>query len=150
MPLVTENPNLNNFTRRDYRILSQLKTMAEDTEPVANARLAACVVVKGSPVSFGRNSLKSHGFQMRYGKNVDSKFWHAETNAIYNALKRVHVEDLQRATLYVVRVKRPESLSRDWILANSKPCSGCMKCITDFGIGRILYSIDGGFVCDGG
>lgn len=134
---------------RDHRILKTLQAMAQDVAPVANARLAAAIAVRGDIISFGNNSLRSHTFAQKFGKNEHSAFWHAETHAIFNALKRHHVDVLERATLYVVRVKRPHETSRDWILGTSKPCRGCWRCIGEFGIPRVVYSVDSDFVCEG-
>ena len=134
---------------RDHRILRTLMLMAQDVAPVANARLAAAVAIRGDIISFGNNSLKGHPFQRRFGKNQFSDYWHAETHAIYNALKKTTVDALERATLYVVRVKRPHETSRDWILGISRPCRGCRRCIFDFGIPRVIYSGEDGFVCEG-
>jgi deoxycytidylate deaminase len=136
-------------TERDIKIMGILRTMAEDVAPVANARLAAAVAIRGNIISFGHNSLRSHPWHLRWGKNQDSVYWHAETNAIYNFLKRRQPEDLEKSTLYVVRVKRPNETSRDWILGMSKPCKGCQKCIMDFQIPRVVYSTgDQDFVCE--
>lgn len=132
----------------DKRILEELRLMAEDTEPVRNARLAAAVAIRGKVIAFGRNSLRSHPFHQRYGKNEFSPYWHAETHAIFNSLKRVTLDELHKATLYVVRVKRPSERSRDWALAMAQPCRGCRRCIFDFGIPRVVYSTEGGFSCD--
>ena len=140
----------NNLPIKDLRILNTLRLMAEDVAGVNHAKLAACVAVRGNIIAFGNNSLRTHPFQARYGKNEFSPYWHAETHAIFNSLKRVTITDLERATLYVVRVKRPSEHSRQWALGMSRPCRGCRKCIFEFGIPRVIYSNDdGGFVCEG-
>lgn len=119
--------------------------MAIDVAPAARAKIAAAVVIKNEIVSFGENQLRTHPFQLKYGKNTDALYWHAETHAIHNALKRVSVEELVRAHLYVVRVKKPAAGSRDWVLGLSKPCRGCEFCMTTFGIQRVIYSVDNGY-----
>jgi deoxycytidylate deaminase len=134
---------------RDHKILKTLLHMAQDVAPVANARLAAAIAVRGDIVSFGNNSLRSHPFANKFGKNEHSQFWHAETHAIFNALKRHNVDILERATLYVVRVKRPYETSKEWIVGTSKPCKGCRRCIMEFGIPRVVYGTESEFVCDG-
>jgi deoxycytidylate deaminase len=134
---------------RDHKILKTLLHMAQDVAPVANARLAAAIAVRGDIVSFGNNSLRSHPFANKFGKNEHSQFWHAETHAIFNALKRHNVDILERATLYVVRVKRPHETSKEWIVGTSKPCKGCRRCIMEFGIPRVVYGTESEFVCDG-
>jgi deoxycytidylate deaminase len=136
-------------SHRDLRILHALQLMAEDVEPVAHARLAACVAVRGKIVSWGQNSLRTHPFQREWGKNEFATSWHAETNAIHNSLKRMSAEDLARGTLYVVRVKHPCDMSRDWVLGMSRPCNGCWRCMMQFGIARVCYSTEQQlFVCE--
>jgi tRNA(Arg) A34 adenosine deaminase TadA len=127
---------------RDLRILLMLQAMAEDVEPVANARLAACVALRGKIVSWGQNSVRTHPFQREWGKNEHATSWHAETHAIHNSLRRISAGDLARTTLYVVRVKRPHETSREWMLGMSRPCPGCWRCIQEFDIGRICYSTE--------
>lgn len=133
------------ISNREYKILNQLRLLAIDVAPAARAKLAAAVVIKGEVVSWGENQIRTHPFQRRFGKNSESQYWHAETNAIYNAIKRVPVTDLTKASLYVVRVKRPHALSQSWNLALSKPCRGCEFCATNFGIRRVVYSVDHDF-----
>ena len=134
---------------RDMRILNDLHKMAMDVPPVQNARLAAAVAIRATVLAFRHNQLKSHPFHRTYGKNEDSLFWHAETHAIHNFIRRNHPDDLHRATLYVARVKRPTITSRDFILGMARPCRGCMKCIEAFGIPRIVYSTnDSNFMCE--
>jgi len=136
-------------TDRDIKIMNILRTMAEDVTPVANARLTAAVAIRGNIISFGNNSLRSHPFQHKFGKNNDSLFWHAETHAIYNFLKRRVPQDLAKSTLYVLRIKRPSETSKNWVLGMSRPCKGCQKCIMDFGIPRVIYTTDHQtFVCE--
>lgn len=124
--------------------------MAEDVTPIQSARIAAALVIGDEILSFGVNHLRSHPFQAKYGKNEHSIFWHAETNAVFNALKRVPETSLQKADLYVVRVKRPFSKSKGFILGMAAPCDGCKKCLADYRIRRIIHSTDqqSMFVCN--
>ena len=133
------------LSNNDNIILDQLRLLAIDVVPAARAKVAAAVVIKNDVVAFGSNKIRSHPFQLRFGKNCESAYWHAETNAIYNALKRVQVDELTKASLYVVRVKKPAAGSRNWILGMAKPCRGCEFCIETFGLRRVIYSIDDGY-----
>lgn len=133
------------LTQRDNDILDELRIMAIDVVPAARAKVSAAVVIKNDIVAFGSNKIRSHPFQLRFGKNGESAYWHAETNAIYNALKRVQVDELTKASLYVVRVKKPAAGSRNWILGLAKPCRGCEFCIDTFGLRRVVYSIEDGY-----
>jgi deoxycytidylate deaminase len=145
----TDDAGLLPVTDRDSKIMGILRSMAEDVAPVANARLAAAVAIRGNIISFGHNSLRSHPWHLRWGKNRDSLYWHAETNAIYNFLKRRPPQDLAKSTLYVLRIKRPHETSRDWVMGMARPCKGCQKCIMDFAIPRVVYSTnEQTFMCE--
>jgi cytidine deaminase len=123
--------------------------MAEDVAGVNHAKLAACVAIRSDIVAFGYNQLRTHPFAARFGKNEFAPYWHAETHAIHNSLRRISIDDLTRATLYVVRVKRPSERATNWVLGLSRPCRGCRKCIFEFGVPRVCYSTDDdGFFCE--
>jgi deoxycytidylate deaminase len=136
-------------TDRDIKIMNVLRNMVEDVPPVRSARLIAAVAHRGNILSFGSNSMRSHPFQQRFGRNSDAMFWHAETNAIYNFLRHHNSDDLSKTSLYVMRIKRPSESSKNWVLGMSRPCKGCQKCIMDFGIPRVIYTTDNQtFVCE--
>lgn len=136
-------------TDRDIKIMNVLRNMVLDVAPVRSARLIAAVAHRGNILSFGSNSMRSHPFQQRFGRNSDAMFWHAETNAIYNFLRRHNSDDLSKTSLYVMRIKRPSESSKNWVLGMSRPCKGCQKCIMDFGIPRVIYTTDHQtFVCE--
>ena len=126
------------------KYLNVLSKIASDiTFPVRkNARMSACIVYKNDIVSFGVNEMKSHPFQAKYGKNEDAIYLHAETSAIRNALKYISTEELEKSTLYVCRVKFDDSFKRKLIFGLSKPCPGCERCISTFGIKNVVYSMD--------
>ena len=83
--------------------------------------------------------MKSDPFQARYAKNSECIYLHAEIHAIKNALKHVSVNELSKASLYVLRVRKEDGM---W--AMSKPCSGCMRAIAEFGIRNVFYTDDNG------
>lgn len=128
---------------RDVKIWHTLYATACDLAPTSNARIAAAVVRRGEIISLGHNRLKSHPFQLRFGRNHESIYWHAETAAIHSAYKRTP-ELLDGASLYVLRVKRPSSTVKHWILGNAKPCPGCATAIQMFGIRHTHYTTDEG------
>ena len=128
----------------DSDIINMLATMAEDNENSTRARLAACVVYKNKVVSFGVNQYKSHPFQLLYGKNKESMFFHAEVDAIYRATKRLTHHELSRSTIYVARVKRGSTIIPDLVFGLAKPCIGCARCIATFNLKRIVYTTDEG------
>lgn len=130
------------LSRRDYRIMDFLRRQAIDNEGCARAKLAAAVAIKGRIISLGRNQYKTHPFATAYGKNSEAIFLHAETHAIVNSLSHVEKDDLKRATLYIYRVKRPNYKSKQWTDGISKPCTGCMSAIVEFGFKRVVYTTD--------
>jgi deoxycytidylate deaminase len=119
-----------------------LKKIAEDIEPVSRMRLAACLVYKNEIISIGTNRKKSHPFQRKFGRNSDSIFLHAEIDCIINALKRVDEEILEKSILYIQRVKKKDTDSKDFINGIAKPCTGCQKAIAQFKIKDVLYTTD--------
>ena len=121
-------------------VLNMLKPIAVD---LANKRWrhVACIRFKNEIVSYGVSQLKSHPFQTKYSKNDAARFWHAETNAIFNSLKVITEKDLRRSTLYVCRVKRND-ITKQLDFGLSKPCCGCYRCIQTFGIPTTVYSLD--------
>lgn len=137
------------ITKRDAHFLEVAKTHAISSEKVSGARVGAIIVIKNRIISFGTNQYKTHPFQAEYSRNEDAVFLHAEVDCIKNALKRVNVNDLQKATMYIVRVKNETcDPSSPFILGLAKPCqgghknSGCMGAITNFGLKKVVYSKD--------
>ena len=126
------------------RYLNILSKIAADiVRPAkANTRVSAAIVYKNDIVSFGVSARKSHPFQAKYGKNEDAVYLHAETDAIKNALKYISVEELEKSTLYICRIKFTDTHKKNMIFGLSKPCCGCAKCISAFGIKNVVYSLD--------
>lgn len=126
-----------------YKILETLRGVAIATPRCAGVKVAACVVHKNRIISFGVAHYKSNPFQLKFAKNPESIFFHAETAAIKNALGEVSVDILRRSYLYVCRVKSYSSnLPNVWVYANSKPCQGCMKAILEFQLKDVFYTVD--------
>jgi deoxycytidylate deaminase len=121
-------------TTKVGKIADTLLRIAEAQEPVRRFKHTAAIVYKGRIISLGFNSLKSNPFQMKYGRNKDSIYLHAEVAAIKNALKKVSAEFLKHTTLISVR-KRP-----DGSVGIAKPCSGCERCIAEFGIKKVFWT----------
>jgi len=117
-----------------------LLSIAEDIEePVRCYRLAAGIIYKNTLVSVGVNSYKTDPFQAKYSKNEKAIHLHAEVSAIKNALRQLSVDDIQKATLVVVRVKRKTN-KEPYSPAMAKPCSGCRRCMVEFGIKNVYYT----------
>lgn len=128
-------------------IFTTLSRIAEQVAPIKSARIVAAVVLRKKILAFGANQLRTHPFQAQFGKNPDAVYWHAETNAIYHALQSNHLAQLRYADLYVYRAKYADSRKLGFVAGNAKPCSGCLKCIADFGLKRVFYSTGTGYAC---
>jgi tRNA(Arg) A34 adenosine deaminase TadA len=141
-------------TRYNRGIFNDLITIAQDILGDGNAKVAAAVVYRHRNIlSVGHNNRQSHPFQQRYGKNKDSIYWHAETHAIYNALRREPISTIEKCSLYVVRVKRPYPRTKTWIPGFVRPCPGCQGCIRAHGITDVYYTTNDkiaheNFFCD--
>ena len=112
-------------------------------------KVAAAIVYKNKIISLEHNVDKSHTFQKRFAKNEHAIFFHAETSAIYKALKIIGEDKLSKATLLVVRLSSVKSKRRQLFLhhslATSKPCEGCSSCINHYGIKKVIHSVVNGF-----
>ncbi len=123
----------------------QLSKVAAATDGVNNHRLAAGVFIKRDLVAVGWNRLKTDVFQMKYGKNADSIFIHAEIDAIKRAIRQLtnnHYLSYRFSPASTLVVIRYDAKSQR--LKMAKPCAGCQRAISDFEIGRVLYSNDTG------
>jgi len=107
----------------------------------ANARISAYIIDGSRIVSTGYNSMKTHPFQLKYGKNDQCIHLHAEIDAIKNALKVVSLKELRYCDMYIFRVKR-ESRIGPFISGLVKPCVGCQRAIVAFGLKNVYYTED--------
>jgi len=131
-------------TNKIQKQIDLLHKVAEDiTEPVRCFRLAAAVLHKKQIIGLGVNSYKTDPFVNRFKKNPEAIYLHAEVAAIKNALKRVSVDELKRCTLVVVRVKRNDRNTK-YVPAMAKPCEGCQRCISEFGLKKVIYTTNRG------
>lgn len=86
------------------------------------------VIFKGSHIlGFGHNIDKTHP---KWGSGWNNKI-HAETRAIYDALKRN--EDLSGSSIYIYRENELGE-------ALAKPCLHCFNQLKEFGVESIYYS----------
>jgi len=124
------------MNKKTERIFSVLEDVAAGIERVANARIAAAVVYKNNIVSVGTNQWKTHPFQAQHAHHEEAIYWHAENNAIHNALKRYSPDELSKSSIYVCRIdqrRRP---------CLAKPCDGCMKAITKFKLKSVVFTTE--------
>lgn len=120
------------------RIFERLEEYAHFS-PYKWAKLSAGIVYKGNIIGIGTNSYKTHPFQAKYGRNEKSISIHAELSAIRDALRIMPLEYLRKTDLYVCRIKHSDR-SGPYIRGMSKPCSGCMKAIIEFGIKKVYFT----------
>lgn len=130
---------------RAARHITMLARMATTVEPVAAARLAACLVHRNEIIAFGICQSKSHPFQAKFGKNQKAIYLHAETDCIKNALREHDQRTIAASTLYVSRVKFFDPSKRRFIFGMAKPCIGCARAIATFGISKVFYSTETGY-----
>lgn len=123
------------------KIIDVLTTISTDLTGVRRARIAAAVVYKNRVISIGVNQMKSHPFQAKFAKNEHAIYFHAETAAIYAALRKLSEAELAKSTLVVVRT-RESPANGEIVYGIAKPCEGCEKCIKHYNIKTVVYSMD--------
>ena len=116
-------------------ILKYLTKLAMNNEGVKGKwKLAAGVVLKNNLLATGVNSYKTHPMMLKYGKNSEAIFIHAEIEALKNALRLVEPVILTKCDLYVVRVRR------DGSYGCARPCVGCGRAISEFGLRNVYWT----------
>lgn len=135
--------NLNDMSKKNVRIFDMLERLAIENPGVQGRfKLAAGVVYKRDLIATGVNSYKTHPLMYNSVYRDGQHHLHAEVDAIKNALRLITQEELARADLYVIRVKRPHIASKRWIKALAKPCPGCQAMIAGFGIRNVFWTED--------
>jgi deoxycytidylate deaminase len=125
----------------DLKLIDDLKTLAlSGTHP--KVWIASALVYRNKIISYGVNQMKSHPYQSRYSRNEEAIYWHSETSAIFNADKKIHFDKFEKSTLYVARVKYESTKKDSFISGICMPCDGCIRCIKDYGIKTVIYTID--------
>lgn len=130
------------ITNRDRNFIDIAVKNAISNDRVGGARSCALITIRGRVIGFGRNQRKTHPLQVRFAKNKDAIFLHAEIDAIRNALRFIDVDGLRKVTLYIGRAKKEHNGDNSkFIWGLAKPCkNGCMRAIETFGISRICYT----------
>ena len=123
-------------------LMDELKRLALCSGTHPKVWVSSALVYRGKVISFGFNQMKTHPFQLKYSKNNQCVFWHAETFAIFNAVKKINFERFDKSVLYVARMKYKNTEKKDFVGGIAAPCSGCMRCIEDFGIKNVIYTLD--------
>lgn len=126
---------------RDRRFLKFLDNEARNIEPNFRTRIVSLIVIKNQIISIGYNKEKTDPFVIKYQKNEDTEYLHAETHAIKKALRVLKKpNDLEKATMYIYRIKSNSKL--ELVSGLAKPCSGCQKAIDNYRIRRVVYSLN--------
>ena len=127
-------------------ILKILDKIAESTEPVSSARIAAAIVYRNDIIAIGTNKKKTHPFQRRFAKHHSAIYLHAEIDAIKNAMRHLSLDELSKSSLYISRMKYINSecnpIPERLIHGLARPCEGCMRAIATFGIRRVCFTTD--------
>lgn len=130
---------MSDYIERNIEILR--KAAIDIVNPVRSYRVSASLVYKRRIVSFGINRYKTSPIQNRFKKNENAIYLHAEVACVKNALRHLDVEDFKKCDMFVVRVKRLV-YEGDFVYAMAKPCEGCSRCIAEFGIRDVYYTVE--------
>ena len=127
------------MNKRDRKNIDLLLRIAEGLPLSADARVAASIVIGNEVIAIGVNEEKTHPMAKRFSKNKDAIYLHAEVAAIKNALRKVSVNDLARATIYIARAKKT-GRGGSFKEGEAAPCQGCRRAIETFGIRRVVHT----------
>jgi deoxycytidylate deaminase len=131
--------------RINFELLDNLKTLCLNSNH-PKVWVAAALVHRNKVISYGLNSMKSNPFQKRYGKNEYAIYQHAEIAAIQSALK-LKFDRIQSSYLYVARIKWDGTDKENFVSGLALPCEGCMRCISEYGIRTVIYTMDHKEIC---
>jgi len=95
-------------------------------------RMAAILQTKDGFEYYGFNSRKTHPLAAKFGKNPNTLCLHAELDAMRKALS--NRDSLEDSILFVARV------FKNGQPALAKPCEGCQRAITAFGIKEVEWT----------
>jgi len=115
------------------KILSILYELASESGPFGGSSHAACIAHKHNIITTGVNQSKTHPKVIKYTRDTNKQFLHAEMDAIFKFARQYDVKLLKKCTLYVIRVGAKGILF-------SKPCTACQNMIRAFGINNFINS----------
>lgn len=101
-------------------------------------KVAAGIVFRRHLIATGVNSYKTHPMMLNGDYREHQIYLHAEADAIRRALRLLTQEQLTKASLYVVRVKK--STSGAYVEAMAKPCAGCMGLINQYNLAEVRWT----------
>lgn len=97
--------------------------------------LHSSLIVKGGRIlSYGINKPVANAFAKNYAQH---KGWqiHSECTALY----KVREKNLKGATMYNARIDKNGEIKI------SRPCSGCIRMLSDFEISKVVFTTNDGF-----
>lgn len=121
------------LSKFDWKVVNKLAELSALNDVQLRCSHVAALFHKKKMLSLGMNKTKTHPLAFRLSGSQTKRYLHAEQDC----LKGINM-DLSRMTLYVAR------MDRNGELANSKPCKFCSAYIKELGVGRVVYTIDGG------
>ena len=105
-------------------------------------RIVSGIWYRNQLISIGFNSMKTDPFQATFASNYEAICIHAEMHALKKALKKLSVEELKKADIYVARAKKISDQDHTFVKGLAKPCIGCMKAIVLFEFRNVYYTED--------
>jgi tRNA(Arg) A34 adenosine deaminase TadA len=108
------------------------RALAVASTSTERQRHGAVVAVGKRVLAVAVNSARNHPMVCTHPKTQAA--WHAEVAA----LRQLRGADLSNATLFVAR------LMRDGTAGNSKPCLRCQGAVDVAGVGRVVWTTEGG------
>jgi tRNA(Arg) A34 adenosine deaminase TadA len=113
----------------------QLKTAALNSTSRTKYLHSAGIVYKGSLLSIGTNQDKTHPSMMRFGRNEEAIWLHAEIDAINKFFSRRYLQiNLSDCDLLCLRVTKAGHIGL------SCPCDGCQEAIRTYGFRKVFYT----------
>lgn len=124
-------------------VFDTLRIIARDYSTHPRTFLSAAIVKGNKIIATGVNRMdKTSSFQLKYGRNIESIYPHAEIEAIKNAVKIIHCNDFSDCYIYVCRQKFNSTDKNHYIDGLAKPCAGCMRAIITFKLKGIVYTTE--------
>jgi len=124
------------------KIVNMLTRLAIENPGIKTRyKMSAGIVYRRHLISTGVNSYKTHPLMQSPGYHREQIYMHAEVDAIRNSLRLISQDQLQKSTIYVIRVKQRRD-SEGFEYGMARPCLGCTRMIASFGIDSVWWSED--------
>lgn len=114
-------------------LLKKLKTIKAKSDHGSH-KLSAVLMLRGRPLTFGYNSLKS---DPKIAKFSSVKRTHAEMACVFRTKDKEVLKDC------VMVIYREDKAGNP---ANARSCEACLKLLKHYGVKHITYSTENGWV----